>query len=189
MKFPVPWPRHLPTLLFPILGSLAGCTSVSQAPPAAPAEPPAAAASPKPVKADRLLVEKSKRLLTVYSNKKLVASYHVSLGRNPVGPKTCAGDNRTPEGIYTVTGKNPKSRYYRSLRLSYPNGRDKARAMDKGCPPGDNIVIHGLENGFGWVGRTHRDADWTNGCVAVTNEEMDALWTMVPVGTLVEIRP
>ncbi len=142
-----------------------------------------------PARADRVLIEKSKRLLTLYDHNHAFATYKIALGRNPVGAKTCSGDYRTPEGRYTVTGQNPASRFHRSLRLSYPNAADLARARKQGCNPGGNVAIHGLENGYGWVGRTHRDADWTNGCIAVTNEEMDRLWQLVPKGTPVEIHP
>ena len=113
----------------------------------------------------------------------------MALGRNPVGPKTCQGDNRTPEGIYAVTEHKRDSGFYRALRLSYPAPVDYARAAKMGCEPGGDIMIHGLENGYGWVGTAHRSADWTRGCVAVTNEEMDTLWTWIPDGTVVEIRP
>ena len=133
--------------------------------------------------------EKGKRLLTVYHNHHTFLSYRIALGRNPVGPKTCSGDYRTPEGRYTVRKQNSQSRFYRSLLLTYPNHDDRERARKQGCSPGGDVAIHGLENGYGWVGRTHRDVDWTNGCVAVTNQEMDTLWRLVPVGTPVEIRP
>jgi murein L,D-transpeptidase YafK len=170
------------------LAVLPGCESTSSTPRHPKTEP---RKIPKPVtaqKADRIVVEKGKRMLTAYAGKHVLASYKVALGRDPVGPKTCKGDYRTPEGHYKVIGKNPLSNYYRSLQLDYPNADDIANARKKGCHPGSNIVIHGLENGYDWVGRTHCSVDWTSGCVAVTNQEMDRLWQIIPVGTPVEIR-
>lgn len=168
---------------------LSGCESVSQAPQAIPATSGSPPPKPLPHRADHVVVEKSKRLLTLYHNNQPFLTQKIALGRNPVGAKTCSGDYKTPEGRYTVTGRNPASHYYRSLRLSYPNASDIAKARKQGCSPGGNIAIHGLENGYEWVGRTHRDADWTNGCIAVTNQEMDQLWRLIPNGTPVEIRP
>ncbi len=181
---------YLPALLLlACLAALTGCESISTAPPpkpapAAPPKPP-----PLPARADRVVLEKSKRLLSIYSHNKVAVTYKVALGRNPVGAKTCSGDYRTPEGHYTITGKNPESRFHRSLRLSYPNPTDVARARKQHCDPGGNVAIHGLENGYGWVGQTHSSADWTNGCIAVTDQQMDQLWQMMPIGTPVEIRP
>ncbi len=142
-----------------------------------------------PLRATRVVVEKSRHLLTVYAHEKPLLVLQVALGREPVGPKTCAGDRRTPEGLYFVRRHKPNSGFYRALELSYPATADIARARQQHCDPGGSIMIHGLENGYDWVGRTHRSIDWTNGCVAVTNEEMDQLWTLVKDGTIVEIRP
>lgn len=168
-----------------LLPVLLGCSSATRK----PAEPPRLPPPVLPVKADRLLVEKSRHLLTVYRQGQVLASFPVALGREPVGPKTCQGDNRTPEGLYAVLQHQSKSAFHRALRLSYPSAADYERARRQGCKPGGDIVIHGLENGYGWVGTAHRSADWTSGCIAVTNEEMDQLWSWVPDGTIVEIRP
>ena len=138
---------------------------------------------------DRVVIEKSKHILTVYSGNHVVASYRIALGREPVGAKNCEGDYKTPEGRYKIVGQNPNSRFYRSLLLDYPNANDIAVAREKNCKPGGSVAIHGLENGFEWVGRTHSSVDWTNGCVAVTNQEMDRLWKLLPIGTSVEIHP
>lgn len=165
-----------------ILTGLALCLLAMTAP-AAP-EP-----SPAPAKVDRIVVEKGKRLLTAYSGTEPVFRFHVALGRHPVGQKNCAGDNRTPEGRYTITEHKQDSGFYKALRISYPSAEDVARARSKHCEPGGNIMIHGLENGYGWVGRVHRSVDWTRGCIAITNEEMDLLWNRVPTGTPVEIQP
>lgn len=140
-------------------------------------------------KIDRAVVEKGKHTLTVYSGNQVVASYRIALGREPVGAKNCEGDYKTPEGRYKIVGQNPNSRFYRSLLLDYPNANDIAVAKKLNCKPGGHVAIHGLENGFEWVGRTHSSVDWTNGCVAVTNQEMDHLWKLLPIGTPVEIHP
>src|SRR5262249_25609436 len=107
----------------------------------------------------------------------ILRSYRVALGREPVGHKLCEGDGRTPEGRYVIDGRNPKSRYYLSLHISYPNAEDVARAKAAGIEPGGDIMIHGLRDG------TLREGDWTQGCIAVTDEEMDEIWALVPDGT------
>ena len=138
---------------------------------------------------NRIIVEKSKRLMHVYHDKESIVTFRIALGRSPTGRKTCQGDNKTPEGHYHLTGHNPRSNYYKALKISYPSAADRERARKKGCDPGGDIMIHGLENGFGWVGRTHRSIDWTNGCIAVTNKEMDILYQMIRDGSTIEIRP
>src|SRR5262249_20352104 len=116
-------------------------------------------------------------------------TYTVSLGRNPIGPKTRNGDHKTPEGLYSLDWRNPQSKFHLSLHVSYPNSHDVANARRDGVEPGGDIMIHGLPNRLWWIGRFHRWIDWTDGCVAVTNREMDQLWQSVPDGTPVEIRP
>lgn len=137
---------------------------------------------------NRIVVEKSRRLLHVYHNREAIVTFRIALGKSPVGKKNCMGDNRTPEGYYSIIEHKKNSNFYRALRISYPNAADRARAQKMGCNPGGNIMIHGLENGFGWVGRTHRTIDWTNGCIAITNKEMKILYDMVKDGTTVEIK-
>lgn len=144
---------------------------------------------PEAKQIDRAVIEKEKHTLTVYAGNRVLASYRVALGREPTGAKNCEGDYKTPEGNYKIVAQNPNSRFYRSLLLNYPNANDIAVARQRNCKPGGSVAIHGLENGFEWVGRTHSSVDWTNGCVAVTNQEMDRLWKLLPVGTSVEIRP
>lgn len=119
----------------------------------------------------------------------MLKTYKVSLGRNPIGPKTRAGDHRTPEGTYRIAWRNPQSKFHLSLHISYPGPQDIANARHDGFQPGGDIVIHGLQNRLGWIGRFHRFVDWTDGCIAVTNSEMDQIWRAVPYGTPVEIRP
>ncbi len=138
---------------------------------------------------NRIVVEKSRHLMHVYYNQESIVTFRIALGREPVGQKNCAGDKRTPEGIYSITEHKKDSGFYRALRISYPSEKDIARAKSKGCSPGGNIMIHGLQNGFSWVGRTHRTVDWTNGCIAITNNEMDILYNMVKDGATVEIKP
>jgi murein L,D-transpeptidase YafK len=143
----------------------------------------------EPSRSDGVLVEKAARRLTLLENGKPIRSYRVSLGGNPIGPKQEEGDERTPEGFYSISARNPSSSFHRSLQISYPSPEDRARAAAAGVDPGGLIMIHGIGNGFGWVGGLHRFLDWTDGCIAVTNGEMDEIWELVPIGTPVEIRP
>jgi murein L,D-transpeptidase YafK len=141
------------------------------------------------VNVDKVIIEKKARRLTLLYKGQKIRVYQVALGRNPDGPKEREGDNKTPEGIYTVDSRNNKSRYHLSLHLSYPNPQDIQRAKSLGVSPGGNIMIHGIMNGLGWVGGLHRLLDWTKGCVAVTNPEIDEIAQLVPNGTTVEIQP
>jgi murein L,D-transpeptidase YafK len=109
--------------------------------------------------------------------------YRVALGRDPAGHKQQEGDGRTPEGNYTIDRRNPNSRYHLSLRISYPNAADRARAAELGVEPGGDIMIHGLKDG------QPRNDDWTQGCIAVTDSEMDEIWALVPEGTPIRIDP
>jgi tetratricopeptide (TPR) repeat protein len=139
--------------------------------------------------ADKILVEKKARRLTLFSKGEVLKTYKIALGGNPDGPKERKGDNKTPEGTYTIDSKNKGSRYHRSLRISYPNENDKKRAKELGVSPGGDIMIHGIKNTFSWVGDLHTAADWTNGCIAVTDEEIEEIEKLVPMGTVIEIRP
>jgi L,D-peptidoglycan transpeptidase YkuD (ErfK/YbiS/YcfS/YnhG family) len=138
---------------------------------------------------DRILIEKKERRLTLLSKGEAVKVYRIALGGNPVGPKERQGDNKTPEGIYVIDSRNKDSQYHLSLHISYPNDRDKKRAKELGVSPGGNIMIHGIKNGFSWVGDAHADIDWTKGCIAVTDEEIEEIARTAPTGTVVEIRP
>lgn len=138
---------------------------------------------------DKVLIEKKKRRLTLISKGEAIKSYKIALGGNPVGPKERRGDNKTPEGNYTIESRNRHSDYHLSLRISYPNEKDKKRAKELGVSPGGDIMIHGIKNGLSWVGGFHTEIDWTEGCIAVTNKEMEEIVRLVPNGIPVEIRP
>jgi murein L,D-transpeptidase YafK len=138
---------------------------------------------------DRILVEKSARKLSLFRDDKRLKSYRVALGRNPVGPKEQEGDMKTPEGIYEIDSRNPQSDYHLALHVSYPSDEDMARAAARGVNAGFDIMIHGIANGRGWIGAFHRLHDWTAGCIAITDEEIEELWRVTPDGTTVEIRP
>ena len=139
--------------------------------------------------ADKIIIVKSKRTMTLMKGGKVIKTYRVSLGTAPVGPKQIQGDHKTPEGNYTISGKNPGSRFRLALRVSYPGPEDRARARKLGASPGGDIMIHGLGREFASLGLLQWQTDWTDGCIAVTNEEIDEIFPMVPVGTRVEIRP
>jgi murein L,D-transpeptidase YafK len=119
----------------------------------------------------------------------VLREYKIALGGRPRGPKRARGDGRTPEGEYILDGRNETSAYYRALHISYPNEFDRRRAEELGVHPGGEIMIHGLPNGEGWIGEAHAGLDWTRGCIAVTNPEMDEIWELVDDGTPIEIRP
>jgi murein L,D-transpeptidase YafK len=138
---------------------------------------------------DRIVVIKGQHQMMLMQQDQIVKTYRVSLGRGSVAPKTREGDHRTPEGTYIIDWRNPQSRFHRSLHVSYPNSKDRQRARDLGVAPGGDIMIHGLHHRLGWMGRFHRWVDWTDGCIAVTNSEMDQIWNAVPENTPIEIRP
>ena len=147
--------------------------------------PPTAA----PLKADRVVVDKSSRQLTLMRGQMELRSYRVALGSNPVGDKLREGDGRTPEGLYLLDWRNPDSQYYLSIHVSYPSPVDEAEAARHGVDPGSSIMIHGLPPEYEWLGERHARTDWTEGCIAVSNAEMDEIWEAVDDGTLIEIRP
>lgn len=138
---------------------------------------------------DRVVIEKSTRTLKLLAGTEIYRTYFIALGGDPQGPKTKAGDQRTPEGVYSIVARQPRSAFHRGLLLSYPNEQDIARAEALGVDPGGQIMIHGLRNGYEWMGERHRRQDWTEGCIAVTNREIEEIWQLVDIGTPVEIRP
>jgi len=142
---------------------------------------------PPSIVIDRVFVDKSDRVLQLMSNGKVIRSYRIALGDSPTGHKQQEGDQRTPVGVYTLDYKNENSIAHRSIHISYPNTEDKARATSLGVSPGGDIMIHGQMNGFGHLGWLNQQRDWTDGCIAVTNDEMDTIMAAVTIGTPIEI--
>ena len=139
-------------------------------------------------KVDRVVVLKTKHELLLLSGDHVVKSYRVALGRGGLEPKRRQGDGRTPEGLYRIDHRNPASKYHLALHISYPESTDKQRAQRLGINPGGDIMIHGLPPEYSWVGRKHLLSDWTEGCIAVTDSEIEEIWELVPDGTPVEVR-
>ena len=138
---------------------------------------------------DLVVVYKGDRLLQLKSKGRVVRSYEIALGAQPEGHKLSEGDNRTPEGVYTLDWRNAHSQFYRSIHISYPREDDQAAAHRRGMSPGGLIMIHGLPNGRQADDMNHPNNDWTNGCVAVTNDEIDEIWSLVEDGTTIIIFP
>jgi len=143
----------------------------------------------RPLHADRVVVLKKERTLQLLSQGKVIKAYKIALGGDPVGPKTRLGDHKTPEGVYVLDSRNAHSQFYKSIHISYPNAHDRETARRQGVSPGGDVFLHGLPKGYGYVGSAHRLRDWTDGCIAVTNEEIDEIWRVVPNGSPIEIRP
>jgi len=133
------------------------------------------------LRADLVVVSKKRREMVLLRGENVLRTYRIALGREPVGPKRQEGDGRTPEGRYIIDRRNAKSKYHLSLHVSYPDAADVARAREAGVDPGGDIMIHGLKDGV------RRDGDWTQGCIAVTDEEMDEIWGLVGEGTSIWI--
>ena len=142
-----------------------------------------------PTTADSVVVYKRERTLVLYNRGVPIRSYFVALGSKPVGDKERAGDQKTPEGIFRVNAHNPASKFHLALRLSYPDDAHRARAAALGADPGGDIMIHGLPKEYSEAGKNHLQNDWTNGCVALSNPEIEELWRAVPDGTPVHIKP
>jgi murein L,D-transpeptidase YafK len=145
-------------------------------------------ATTPPKTADLIIVDKSARTMKLMRGNEILKTYRVALSPRAVGAKEREGDHKVPEGRYVIDAKNAHSRFHLALHISYPNAADRERARKLGVKPGGDIEIHGLGK-YGWVGSLQRQVDWTDGCIAVTNEEIDEIWPLVPVGTLLEIRP
>jgi murein L,D-transpeptidase YafK len=144
---------------------------------------------PSAIKADRVLIVKGERQLYLLRRGMIYRAYPIDLGRDPDGPKIREGDGRTPEGEYVLDWRNPTSRFYRSIHISYPNWRDAARARELGVDPGGLIMIHGLPRHLPVTSRDDLPRDWTEGCIAVNNRAMDEIWAAVEDGTPIEILP
>ncbi len=141
-------------------------------------------------KADYVVVKKAERKLYLYRGSEILKTYHIALGKQPEGHKTREGDSRTPEGTYTLDWRNPYSKFYRSIHISYPSKSDNRYARELGDSPGGEIMIHGQPSS--WVDKTKllfNQDDWTEGCIAVQNHEMDEIWEAVEDGTPIEIIP
>lgn len=141
------------------------------------------------LKADKVVVLKRERRLLLLHQGRVVRAYRIALGRNPEGPKVRDGDGRTPEGRYVLDWRNEHSRFHRSIHISYPNAADRARARRLGVRPGGDIMIHGLPGRLANLGPAHARRDWTEGCIAVTNREIDEIWSVIEDGTVIEIHP
>ncbi|MGH8530996.1 MAG: L,D-transpeptidase family protein [Nevskiales bacterium] len=143
----------------------------------------------EPLRADRVVLRKADRLLELYNGDELLKSYTISLGRNPVGHKQQQGDSRTPEGEYVLDWRNPRSQFHRSLHISYPDAEDRASAKKRGVAPGGDIFLHGSPNGLAGSEELLSGMDWTDGCIAVTNREIEEIWRAVRDGTPITILP
>lgn len=138
---------------------------------------------------DRIIVRKSERRMYLMTGDEVLRAYHVSLGLSPVGRKDRSGDYRTPEGSYRLGKRNPRSDYYLSIQINYPNRDDIARARRNGWQPGGSIMIHGLPNLLRKDPEYYLTQDWTNGCIAVSNADMLEIWTLVSYNTPIDIVP
>jgi hypothetical protein len=164
-------------------------SSVTTAPLHAVPIPAAGVRLPAPTRADSIVVYKRERTLTLFYRGVPIRSYFVALGAKPVGDKVQVGDHRTPEGLFHINAHNPASKYHLALRISYPDDAHRARAAALGVDPGGDIMIHGLSPEYSAAGKEHVQNDWTNGCVALSNQEIEEIWRAVPDGTPVEIKP
>ena len=139
--------------------------------------------------ADSIVVEKARHTLTLFQAGMAVRTYQVALGKQPKGDKVKRGDNRTPEGEFFIDFKNPNSKYHKALHISYPDAVHSARASALGVSPGGDIMIHGLPPAYANVGAQHREFDWTEGCIAVTDKEIEEIWAAIPMGAPIHIKP
>ena len=146
-------------------------------------------AVPPQLLADRVVVRKSERRMYLMHGENVLRSYRVALGLNPVGPKVQEGDSRTPEGHYLLTRRNPRSEYFLSIQVSYPNDRDMQRARRNRLTPGGSIMIHGLPNDLRREPSYYEKRDWTDGCIAVSDSDMLEIWLMTPPDTPIDILP
>ena len=146
----------------------------------------AATATPQ---ADLVLVDKRAQRLYLYQGQRLLATFPVAFGARPQGHKQQEGDERTPEGRYLLDYKKADSGYYKAIHISYPNAADRAAAAARGVSPGGQVMIHGQRNGFGWAAALTQRVNWTNGCIALSNADMEQVWQAVAPGTPIEIQP
>ncbi|MCC7273882.1 MAG: L,D-transpeptidase family protein [Alphaproteobacteria bacterium] len=151
--------------------------------------PPADPVAPPPALVDRIVVHKMDRRMELMKDGAAVRTYRIDLGWQTLGHKQHEGDGRTPEGVYTIEGRNPRSGFHRALKISYPSAEDRARANGKGMSPGGLIMIHGQPNDPRSYERAQKKRDWTEGCIAVRNDEIEEIWAFVGDGTTIEILP
>jgi len=144
---------------------------------------------PDGTRADRVVVRKASRTLELYRGAELLRTYSVALGRNPLGRKEQEGDGRTPEGQYVLDYRNAGSSFHKALHVSFPSSADLAAAHNRGVSAGGLIMVHGIRNGLGFLGRFHTAIDWTDGCIAVTDRDIDEIWRAVADGTPIQIEP
>jgi murein L,D-transpeptidase YafK len=138
---------------------------------------------------DRVVVHKGNRTLELMHGGNVVRSYHVQLGLSPVGQKERSGDFRTPEGSYRLERRNPRSDFFLSLKVSYPNAQDERRARAHHWQTGGSIMIHGLPNTLKHEPEYYASHDWTDGCIAVSNADMVEIWMLVPDDVAIDILP
>jgi len=139
--------------------------------------------------ADSIVVEKGRRTLTLYQAGFKVRTYKVALGKQPLGDKIQKGDGRTPEGVFRIDFKNPQSKYHMALHVSYPDVAHAQRASQLGVSPGGDIMVHGLPPAYADYGSAHSEFDWTEGCIAVTDKEIEEIWRAIPAGAAIQIKP
>jgi murein L,D-transpeptidase YafK len=176
------------TLATAALAAFFGATGGMESTAKAKATP--AAFTMPPLKADKILVLKSARKLQLLKDGVVLKTFPIALGANPVGPKRAGGDGKTPEGVYTIDGFQPHSRYHLALHISYPNATDRAQAEAAHRDPGGDIEIHGLPAWYnGPLNPNRFDKDWTHGCVSVGDRAIEEIYSAVSVGTPIEIRP
>lgn len=138
---------------------------------------------------DQVVVDKSKHRLLLLNGDTRVREFSVAFGGEPQGHKQQEGDQKTPEGLYILDYKKADSAFYKAIHISYPNAEDKAHAAKKGVDPGGFIMIHGQKNGFGFLAPIMQLFNWTDGCIALSNKDMEDLWNLVQVGTPIQINP
>jgi len=150
---------------------------------------PAQDQGPPEPPADTVIVIKSERKLLLLRDNVVIETFRVVFGSSPEGHKQVRGDGRTPEGRYVLDYKNPNSKFYKSIHISYPDAADRARAAKAGVDPGDHIMIHGQKNGWRWLSPLAQFVNWTDGCIALRDDDMDRVWQLIEAGTPIEIRP
>ena len=138
---------------------------------------------------DMIIIKKSQRVLYVVKDDKVIKKYDIAIGKNPIGHKLKEGDKKTPEGYYFIDGKNAKSKFFLSLHTSYPNFHDKRVAEKNNLNPGSHIAIHGLPSISVLSQYLYNSSDWTDGCIALNNKDMEELWNMSEEGTQILIKP